>query len=210
MSKIKTTTSLVAIILILGFGRLFAQDDENGSIASRPVGFADKNGDGINDRFQDADGDGVNDLTGKAYPHRFKYIDKNKDGINDLWLDRDGDGVNDLSHQLSNDEREDVDKCIVDFDRDGVNDVTGLKYKKEDFMGGKHGFIDEQSGKIQGKFLDEDGNGVDDRMEIARWRNHHQNRDMFIDEDGDGICDGRGDALRRHTRSGEQHRRGRH
>ena len=45
------------------------------------------------------------------------------------------------------------------------------------------------------KFIDQDGNGLDDRIEMHQdpQQNLQQNRnnmDRFIDRDGDGICDG--------------------
>ena len=59
--------------------------------------YVDKDRDGRNDHFLDADGDGKNDISGKPYPHRFRFIDKDGDGKNDVFRDQDGDGVNDLS-----------------------------------------------------------------------------------------------------------------
>lgn len=123
-----------------------------------------------------------------------------------MWEDVDGVGVNDVAHKLKKDDRKDLDNCVLDFNRDGCNDVTGDKYTAADFHGRRRGFIDEITGKIQGKFWDENGNGLDDRMEAARER-HHGNRDLFIDEDGDGICDGRGDGGRQHRGARKQHGR---
>ena len=171
------------------------QQDEGESI-----GFHDKDNDGINDRFRDGDGDGVNDVTGKKYTHKFEFSDENKDGINDLWVDKDGDGVNDYLHKLSEADRKRPEKCVVDSDGDGNNDITGVRYSGGDFSGQKCGFMDEQSGKILGKFLDTDGNGIDDRLENRDGHYGRKGRDMFIDTDGDGICDGRGDTLRRQER----------
>ncbi len=198
LGKIITGTTLFLCLIING---LYAQDEKAKVHGKTVVGFEDKNRDGINDRFRDANGDGVNDVTGKAYQHRFKFSDKDEDGVNDLWVDGDGDGVNDWSHKLSKEERRDTDKCVLDLNRDARNDITGLKYKKDAFMGHKFGFIDEATGKVRGKLLDEDGNGIDDRMERS---GGHRGRDRFIDEDGDGICDGRGDTLRRQHRSGRK------
>ncbi len=208
MKKIFTISLILAFTLALGTWKISAQS-KNLSKKVDSIGFEDKTKDDINDRFQDANGDGVNDVTRKPYLHKFQFIDTNQDGINDLWIDRDGDGVNDLSHKLSKGGQSDIDKCILDFNKDGINDITGFKYKKEDFMGHAFGFIDEKTGKIQGKFIDENGNGLDDRMEMTRWRNRQRNRDIFIDEDGDGICDGRNDKLRRH-RSARKHKGDKH
>lgn len=44
-------------------------------------------------------------------------------------------------------------------------------------------------------FIDENANGVDDRMEKQRGEGKQKRmRDRFIDLDGDGICDGRSGA----------------
>jgi hypothetical protein len=42
----------------------------------------------------------------------------------------------------------------------------------------------------QGKFRDENGNGIDDRLEM-KGKGRGRGRDKFVDADGDGICDGR-------------------
>ncbi len=41
-----------------------------------------------------------------------------------------------------------------------------------------------------GKFRDENGNGIDDRLEM-KGKGKARGRDKFVDADGDGICDGR-------------------
>lgn len=46
----------------------------------------------------------------------------------------------------------------------------------------------------QGKFRDENGNGVDDRLEMPG-KGRGRDRDKFVDADGDGICDGRESGL---------------
>jgi len=171
------------------------------------IGFTDKDKNGINDMFCDADGDGINDINKRKYAHKFVFVDENKDGVNDLWLDKDGDGVNDRLHKLSNGDRRNAGKCIIDVDADGINDITGVKYDRNNFSGQKCGFIDEQSGKVLGKFLDTDGNGIDDRMEAGDGNRRGRQRDLFIDSDGDGICDGRAESLRRQQRY-RQNRKG--
>lgn len=170
----------------------------------RVIGFVDKNHDGINDRFADADGDGTNDVDGKPYPHSFRFADKDKDGINDLWIDRDGDGVNDLGTKLKGAERRMAQSNVLDVDGDGRNDITGERYdgKKGRWMGERWGFWDELKHKLRGRFVDENGDGIDDRLQTRGRRGmmerhgSHRN-DVFVDEDGDGICDGRNDVLRR-------------
>ena len=176
--------------------------------AEKSIGFVDADGDGVNDRFVDADGDGKNDENGKAYPHRFKFKDKNKDGINDLWIDQDGDGVNDLSPDLKGKARQERHRNVLDVDEDGHNDVTGERYdsKKHEWHGERWGFWNEHKGTTRGRMVDENANGIDDRIEGRRGGRHRSleksnRRDVFVDEDGDGICDGRGDVIRMMGRS---------
>ena len=180
----------------------------------QPVGFVDKNGDGINDKFMDADGDGKNDLDGKPYPHKFKFEDKNRDKINDLWIDRDGDGVNDLSAKLKGKMKQEIHSNVLDVNEDGINDITGIKYDREkhQWHGEKWGFWNESKAKLQGRFIDEDGDGIDDRLQDFERFTHGMKKagrkwDVFIDEDGDGICDHRTDFLNKMGRMG-RHRMG--
>ncbi|MCI0695414.1 hypothetical protein L0337_25820 [candidate division KSB1 bacterium] len=48
----------------------------------------------------------------------------------------------------------------------------------------------DQSKPPQEKFRDENGNGIDDRLEM-KGKGRGRGRDKFVDGDGDGICDGR-------------------
>jgi len=176
------------------------------------LGFVDADADGVNDRFVDANGDGKNDRDGKDYLHRFAFEDKNKDGHNDLWIDQDGDGVNDLSPTLKARARQEVHRNVVDVNEDGRNDITGERYdvKKHNWRGERWGFWDEDKGKTQGRLIDEDADGIDDRAQAhhrGEMGNHggEANRDYFIDEDGDGVCDGRGDVIRMMGRQPQGH-----
>jgi hypothetical protein len=178
------------------------------------IGFEDKNNDGINDKFLDADGDGKNDIDDKAYPHKFGFKDKNKDKINDLWMDRDGDGVNDLGHKFKGEKHLSIHNNVLDVDEDGRNDITGERYDTDKHLwkGERWGFWDETKGKLQGRFIDEDGDGIDDRIRnFDRFMLGHKgggrSRDVFIDEDGDGICDQRTDFL---GRMGRMRHKGHH
>ena len=46
------------------------------------------------------------------------------------------------------------------------------------------------------KFVDENGNGIDDRLEAKKGKGKRKGkRDKFIDQNGDGICDGRESAF---------------
>ena len=177
------------------------------------IGFEDKNGDGINDRFRDADGDGRNDVNNQPYPHKFEFKDANKDKINDLWVDRDGDGVNDLAPKLKGKARNAVHLNVLDADEDGHNDVTGAPFeqKKRRWMGQRWGFWNERTGKVQGRFIDADGDGIDDRLsgrmpDHAPGMHRRHMRDVFIDEDGDGIADRRSDFIRRMGQCGRRDR----
>lgn len=62
-------------------------------------GFADADGDGINDLAQDADGDGIANGQDADYVHPAGvrhgrgFVDADGDGVNDLAQDADGDGI---------------------------------------------------------------------------------------------------------------------
>lgn len=218
-------TILITGLLILT--NLYGQETEEAKKATRGsknetdtkslfIGFHDKNDDGVNDKFFDADGDGKNDVSGEQYPHKFEFHDKNKDKINDIWVDRDGDGVNDLAPKLKGIERKDAHRNILDVNEDGRNDITGETYDKtkHHYKGETWGFWDETKGKLQGRFIDEDGDGIDDRMKdfdsfMKEHRHGRGKHDLFIDEDGDGICDGRTDFLNRMGRHGRKDHHGR-
>ena len=158
--------------------------------------FTDKNNDGINDLFRDADGDGKNDLTGKRYPHRFKFKDSDNDGINDLFRDANGDGINDLLNSSKINKKIKIIHYVIDFNKDGINDVTGKKFKR----------------KLSIRtFIDENGDGIDDRetwisvkslkgkffgesnarKQVMLESMDGPAMDRFIDENSDGINDGR-------------------
>ena len=158
--------------------------------------FSDENGDGINDLFKDADGDGKNDLTLKQYRHRFKFKDSDNDGKNDLFQDANGDGINDLLKSSEINEKIVITHFIIDFNNDGINDVTGEK------------FIRKLTIRT---FIDENGDGIDDRETLGPIKSLVEKfvgeddagkrimlesmdgpvMDRFIDENGDGINDGR-------------------
>ena len=171
---------------------------------SKVIGYVDKNKDGINDRFADANGDGINDVTKMSYPHDFKFKDVNKDGINDIWQDRDGDGVNDIAIVLAKANKDyaiswydsdgdglpnfdptqvkikNIKRYILDVNNDGKNDITGRSYKKS-LSGYRYGKIIEENNSEYKKFMDKDGDGMDDRcistMEKGKMRPQH---DFFI------------------------------
>lgn len=143
--------------------------------------YRDNDGDGINDLFRDADGDGINDMTGRQYRHRFTFSDTDGDGINDVFRDANGDGINDLAENAQG-KKEEITHTVIDFDEDGINDVTGRRYRPR---------------KRDQKFIDENGDGINDNITVRdtqtpSGRGHGMGMDRFVDEDGDGINDGRG------------------
>ncbi len=144
--------------------------------------FVDRNRDGINDWFVDRNGDGINDVDQKPYPHNFSFIDKNQDGINDLFVDQDGDGVNDLDNPLCS---------VIDADGDYINDITGMPYRNNSPNGYRFGFIIEEKQIRIEKFLDQDGDGMYDRVHEHFFRDLDGDgfNDHFIDRNGDGIND---------------------
>lgn len=156
--------------------------------------FVDNDGDGVNDAFRDSDGDGVNDVTGKTYLHRFEFKDDDGDGNNDLFRDANGDGLNDLIASGNLKPGNPGYLHYIDYDDDGVNDVTG----------------EAMRGPLSHVFIDEDGDGINDAaMPGMQGRGHgmmgrNSDRDEFMDEDRDGINDGRG-FERYQRRQGRRH-----
>ncbi|HUU26314.1 MAG TPA: hypothetical protein VM123_00750 [archaeon] len=181
-----------------GQGKTEIQSEKSQSQAIKIIGFADRNRDGINDLFTDANGDGINDITGKPYPHWFKFEDKNEDKINDLFVDRDGDGVNDLSVEFIDSDSDGINDNIVDYNRDYINDISGLRYSRKSLRGYKFGFIKEERQGMMRNFIDEDADGIPD-MRQRGGPGYRGGRDQFIDRDGDGIDDRR-QIMQRHKK----------
>lgn len=155
----------VTIIMAVAFFSATAGAAEQ-ELLTPPFGFSDKDSDGVNDLFRDADGNGTDDVTGKAYRHSFQYRDNDNDGKNDLFQDANGDGVNDKFIPGTHSGRRGI-IYSLDADKDGRNDVTGSSVPSKGF--GRH------SGNGQwDDFLDEDGDGIDDRRGWGnRWRKRH-------------------------------------
>jgi len=149
-----------------------------------PLKYIDENKDGMNDLFRDADGNGINDINGKSYKHNFRFIDKNGDGINDVFRDANGDGENDLSFKETGAGKSQY-KKFLDADSDGVNDIEG------------------SARMSKGIFRDENGDGIDDNVQITETKQamRQRGKDVFIDSDGDGINDGR-DFYRERRKAG--------
>jgi hypothetical protein len=56
-------------------------------------------------------------------------------------------------------------------------------------------------GKSEQRFVDENGNGIDDTTELSL-KGKKRRMDRFVDKDGDGICDGRESGLGFHQGKG--------
>lgn len=196
---------LIVVSLMLPVSSVRAEDKPASKHSVEPPGFVDTDKDGINDRFHDANGDGINDVTGKPYPHRFGFRDDNKDRINDLFVDRDGDGVNDLGVRFVDTDKDGINDNVIDVDRDRINDITGHRYRDRALDGGRYGCVNEEKEEYRSGFIDEDGDGIDDREQGGKvGRRGDTMHDYFIDEDGDGICDGREIGGRHRGRSGQR------
>ena len=208
----KLTKNLIFLISLVLITRLPAQETDH--IDKEGFGFVDKNHDGMNDLFTDANGDGINDISGQSYPHHFSYKDTDGDKINDLWKDADGDGVNDLLGKIQKDNVRWVDQDgdgivdeevghlrgkslkahVLDMDKDGRNDITGIQFSGRDLKGQQYGMVDEAGDRTDPSFQDLDGDGKNDGYS---GNEVHSGKggppvDMFIDADGDGIADDRG------------------
>ncbi len=171
--------------------------------------FVDSDHNGINDLFADADGNGVNDVTGLPYPHMFHFIDEDGDGRNDAWADLDGDGVNDRLREILSRtwvdrdgdgildatpmkiHKKDLSKYILDTDQDGKNDITGDHFSRSDLHGYRFGCVSEETGEVDSRFIDSDGDGMCDRFHPMD-RGEKKQMDVFMDRDGDGIADDHG------------------
>ncbi len=185
MLKIKI---LLTILLFLQIA--FSQNHE------KPIGFIDFDKNGINDLFCDANGDGINDINNQKYNHNFKFIDNNSDKINDIYIDEDGDGVNDLSVKFIDNNKDGFNDNIIDSNKDWINDITGIIYNRRSLRGGRLGFILEERGIRVKKWIDKDGDGHYDNIEVRGQNRGRGRMDHFIDADGDGVSDNRG--FRRH------------
>lgn len=174
----------IAVILLAAIGLNGASSKEDASLF---LGYQDKNRDGVNDIYFDADGNGINDVDGKPVFAGVEFIDEDKDGVNDIYCDADGDGVNDryaYSKKVP----------VMDMNGDGINDITGRKYKKGMYYGYQYGKCFEEKGVTVEDFTDENGDMMDDEI---REMIEKGGSDRFVDENGDGICDGREQKIER-------------
>jgi hypothetical protein len=123
-------------------------------------GWADLDGDGLNDFFRDENGDGVNDLmdVSMGYGHGFGWIDTDEDGVNDRFVDVDGDGINDYGTGPFAGMPYDYGFMMgfVDANGDGLDDVSGMPF------GHGFGWLDADADSVNDAFVDADGDGVND------------------------------------------------
>ena len=145
------------------------------------LGYKDADRNGVNDIFVDSNGDGVNDIDKTAVCADMKFEDADDDGVNDIFVDMDGDGINDIYLLSKN-------MPVIDTNKDGINDITGMKYKKGFYNGSLTGFAIEERGIWLDDFKDDDNDFTDDEIKNEFSINK---MDSFVDEDGDGICDNR-------------------
>jgi len=60
---------------------------------------------------------------------------------------------------------------------------------------------ERQQERVGQKFVDENGDGIDDRLARGP-KGNQRGKDRFVDEDGDGICDNRAEGLGFRHRAG--------
>ena len=167
-----TILALVAFVIFYATPQAFAQSEEapkEEPAAEHGPNFVDENGDGYNDNAPDDDGDGIpngqdpdyvkpNDgtATGKGNGKGNAgtgFVDEDGDGFNDNAPDDDGDGIPNGQ------------------DEDYVKPADGTGAGKGEGQGQGKG-----KGKRFAGFIDEDGDGINDRM---------------VDDDNDGIPNGK-------------------
>jgi hypothetical protein len=195
-------TLAIWTIVVLGASAGRADEPANQDkpeAAVGPVGYADEDRDGRNDRFRDADGDGVDEVSGSPYPHQFPFQDEDGDLLNDHFRDLDGDGVNDLSGAFADADGDGICDNVIDANGDGKNDITGRAYSKTSLEGFRFGRVEEERAKVHSRFRDRDGDGMNDLLRSLRAL-PLAGDDLFIDEDGDGISDIRRLRLRDQAR----------
>ncbi|MCE5270321.1 hypothetical protein LLH00_03460 [bacterium] len=148
-------------------------------------GFVDENGNGINDRLEDDDSDGIvnaHDPDSKLYrgePNQLGrgFVDENANGVNDRLEDSDGDGV---INALDPDSK---------YYRDPATVGRGMGRGAGRGMGG--GFIDEDANGINDRLEDSDGDGVINHLDpdSKYYREPNTLGRGFVDENANGIND---------------------
>ncbi|MEZ5341678.1 MAG: SdrD B-like domain-containing protein [Acidimicrobiales bacterium] len=147
-------------------------------VGTDPTHPRDTDGDGVPDYADvDADNDGILDAV-EAGDDPADLVDSDGDGVPDyVDSDSDNDGIpdaneagDDAAHPIDTDADGTPDYLDLDADGDGIYDI---------FEGGNGSLDADRDGVIDG-LLDDDGDGLDDRGQIA-----------IVDTDGDGVPDSR-------------------
>jgi len=147
-----------------------ANGDGVNDVDSKPYphrfAFVDVDKDGVNDKFVDADGDGVNDLNPD-------FVDEDGDGVCDNVIDYSGRFINDITGMrystkslrgykfgFINEERREMLRNFIDEDADGIPDMPG-RFGAGATMGPPGGMPPPG----RDRFIDRDGDGIDDRRQ---------------------------------------------
>jgi len=184
----RTALFLAALFVLFATAGTWAQTD---TLKSPPVqhgkNFVDLNNDGYNDNAPDADGDGIPNgqdsdyvKPGAGQGAGVGFVDENGDGLNDNAPDADGDGIPNGQ----------------DPDYVKPQDGSGIGQGK----GQGKGF-----GRRIGGFVDEDGDGVNDRlMDVDKdGVPNCQDSDWVKPQDGTGAKYGRGIRMGKGFGSGQ-------
>jgi hypothetical protein len=159
-----TIFALMAFVLFYAAPTALAQSEEKPQeepTAEHGPNFVDENGDGYNDNAPDEDGDGIPNGQDPDYEKAGTgkgntgtgFVDENGDGINDNAPDDDGDGIPNGQ------------------DEDYVKPADGTGAGKGQGKG-----LGKGKGRRFAGFVDEDGDGINDRI---------------MDADNDGIPNGK-------------------
>ena len=142
----------------------YVADNDNGATTTNHL-LKDTDGDGLDDGFEDANHNGVVDGT-ETNPTLF---DTDNDGISD--------GIEDANHNGIVDSTE-TNPLLLDTDSDGISDYLEKTFTHT------HPLVDNQ-------FLDSDGDGLHDIVEIKLGTNPNNttngNADANLDSDSDGL-----------------------
>lgn len=175
----RTALFLAALFVLFAAAGTWAQTDTlKAPAVQHGKNFVDLNNDGYNDNAPDADGDGIPNGQDKDYvkPGAGQgkgagFVDENGDGLNDNAPDADGDGIPNGQ------------------DPDYVKPQDGSGAGQGQGKGQGKGF-----GRRMGGFVDEDGDGVNDRLMDADKDGvpNCQDSDWVKPQDGTGNKFGRG------------------
>jgi len=210
MKVLTIATALLAALFFAGLMVNFAgADPEIGSGTEK--GFADADGDGINDNAPDADGDGIPNGKDPDYAgakarkggNARGFVDADGDGINDNAVDSDGDGI-------PNGKDPDY---VPPEDGSGTRRGNAVKQARKS----RRGFVDEDGDGINDLAVDSDGDGIPNCQDPdyvsaggsktkTRSRGLRRSRNVEVSGDVDQIrardCDGNCDGTARKTRRG--------